>query len=228
MRKITIFLLILAMLGCNKSKEEPKILPPTKAKLIFPAKDEACISGKFVSDSQNNINFMWEKADNADSYELNIINLITNKIVTINVTDNTKDVVLDKSTPYSWYVIAKNLKSDEKPVSETWKFYNSGPGASNYIPYPAEAVAPKMGETVVATANRATLQWTALDLDNDIKSYTLYLDTNPNPALFKENYTINSAKDIYLYSNTIYYWKIVTIDLMGNSSESIVYKFTVR
>ena len=216
------------MAGCKKSRPEAELVPPAKAKLVSPAKDEACISGKSVSEQLNTINFVWEKAEHADSYKLAIKNLLTNQTPTYNRVEPSKNVVLDKSTPYAWYVVSKSAKSGVETMSETWKFYNSGPGASNYIPYPAEAVAPKMGETVVAPNNLVTLRWLALDLDNDIRSYRLYLDTNPDPALFKENYTTNSAKDIYVNGNTVYYWKVVTIDQMGNSSESMVYKFTVR
>ncbi|WP_461790430.1 hypothetical protein [Pedobacter sp.] len=228
MRKIIIFLSILGLVGCGKSKTEPELLPPAKAKLVFPAKDEACLSGKSVSDRQNTIDFSWEKADHTDSYELVVKNLLTNKTVSFDVLDNAKTATLEKSTPYAWYVVSKNTKSDIKAVSDTWKFYNSGPGESNYIPYPAEAVAPKMGETVTPTNNLVTLQWTALDLDNDIKSYRLYFGTQPDPALYKDNFTDNISKDIPVNSNTVYYWKVVTIDWKGNSSESAVYKFSVR
>jgi len=218
---------MLVMLSCHKKIEFPA-LPPTKAVLLFPVKDEACIYGKFISSTQNSMNFMWEKAGYTESYDLIIKNLITKEIKTISVSDNSIDVILNNSTPYAWSVVSKSSKSDVKSESETWKFYNSGPGASNYIPYPAEAITPKMGETITAVNNLISLDWEALDLDNDITSYNLYFDTNPNPGLYRENYSTSSAADITVKSNTTYYWKIVTIDLMGNSSESVVYKFVVR
>jgi hypothetical protein len=66
------------------------------------------------------------------------------------------------------------------------------------------------------------LRWEAVDLDNDIENYDLYLGADPEElALVAEKITTPS-KQVSLNSNQYYYWKVLTRDGEGNVSHSAV------
>jgi len=72
------------------------------------------------------------------------------------------------------------------------------------------------------------LDWSGADVDDDISEYNVYFSlTNPPEALLatldKDNTSINTS----VASNTVYFWRVVTTDEEGNSSDSGVYEFKV-
>lgn len=223
--KISI-ILIFTLISCGKKKSDPPA--PEAAVLVAPIKDEVCLSGKVISDSESAVEFRWNTAANAESYELSVKNLLNNAVST-QITSNTSlELTLKRNTPYSWYVSSKSSKNATVAVSSTWKFYNSGNGATSYPPFPAEIISPTLGQKVSPNNGKITLQWRGSDSDNDIVNYDVYLGTSNKPEIVKSKITENSLPDVTVNPATTYYWKVITRDANGNTSDSGVYSFTIN
>ncbi|TYA65945.1 fibronectin type III domain-containing protein [Seonamhaeicola marinus] len=199
-----------------------EILPPEAAVLTSPAKDEECNQGNVVSDTKSRVTFDWNAAANTNSYTHVLKNLETD-VETEQTTSSTSiSLTIDRGVAYSWKIISKSNKTTTTATSEIWKFYNAGEGVENYAPFPAELVAPAMGSEV---ASPVTLSWTGSDVDNDIASYEVYLDTNETPTTVQETTTNTTIENIALSADTVYYWRVKTTDESGSSSLSPVFEF---
>ena len=82
-----------------------------------------------------------------------------------------------------------------------------------------------MAQRITPVAGKITLQWTGSDVDNDILNYDIYLGTTASPGLLKAAQTGLSLPDVAVNANTTYYWKVITRDSKGNTSDSGVYVF---
>jgi hypothetical protein len=220
---VIILLFVIIQVTCGKKSS---ISPaPEAAVLLAPLKDEVCITGKVISDSESAIDFKWSPAVNAETYELSIKNLLTG-LITSHATNLTSfEVSLKRNTPYSWFVTSKSTKTSITAVTSIWKFYNAGLGTTSYPPYPAEIVSPSLGQLITSNNGKITLQWRGLDPDNDIINYDIYLGTSINVTLFKSQHTITSLADVPVNVNTRYFWKVISRDVKGNTSESGLYEF---
>ncbi len=217
--------LVFMVFGCKKDK--PPLLP-AKAILVFPLKDEACNTGVSISATESAVTLRWNAAANTDSYELNIKNLESG-VKTLHQTTQTQlELPLLKNAPYSWYIVSKSSKVPDIAESAVWKFYNSGPGVTTYAPFPAEIIAPAYGQNIAAVAGKITLSWKGSDVDGDLDRYDIYLGTSGTPTLLQKGVTATTLSDIAVASNTTYYWKIITIDKKGFTSDSGVYQFKVN
>jgi hypothetical protein len=203
-------------------------LAPEKSTLVFPAQNQVCTQGAVVSATQSTITFKWNSAANAESYDLNLTNLFTGSTSTQTSNQAQMDITLARNTPYSWSIVSKSSKNTTTAQSDTWKFYNAGPGVVNYAPFPAEAVSPILGQTVTATGGKITLSWTGSDADNDIVSYDVYFGTTTTPALYQANVTAMSVANVTVTSGNTYYWKIITRDAQGNTSDAGIFSFKVN
>jgi hypothetical protein len=114
---------------------------------------------------------------------------------------------------------------NETADSEMWRFYNAGLPEESHPPFPAQAVNPKMGASI--DSGDLTLQWEATDVDNDIASYTVLLDTNNSPVAEVGNPSTNSL-NVTVTSGIVYYWKVITTDGLGNESYSQTFEFRVN
>ncbi len=221
---------ILLSSGCGKtvSGGTPTPDPPAKATLIFPAQSSACTTGTVISATQSTITFTWNTSANTDSYELDIKNLLTGAISTQTSTTNSLAVNLLRDTPYSWFVISKSAAVSTTTQSDTWKFYNAGLGTVSHPPFPADNLSPGFGQSVTATGGTINLTWTSADPDNDISAYDVYFGTTATPAISKANIATPSVSGIAVVSGTTYYWKVITKDALGNTSDSGVFQFKVN
>ncbi len=222
---INILLVLFFLAGC---KNNPPVLPPSKATLIFPEKNSACVTGAIISDSQSSITFTWNSADHADKYTLQLKNLLTGLITTKTVTNNQLTDTLLRNTPYSWFVRAKSNSSPITSQSDTWRFYNSGLGVNSHPPFPADNLSPALGAVATVVSAKINLTWTTADPDNDITGYDVYFGTTTTPASIKTNITTTFVNDIAVVSGTKYYWKVITKDAAGNTSDSGLFQFTVN
>ena len=195
------------------------------AVLTAPLNNTECITGTDVNETQSKVTFQWNESAGNQTYFLYVKNLSTQNTLQYNAGNNTSfEVTLNKATPYSWYVSSKK-SSGNTVQSEIWKFYNSGPGISNYAPFPAELVAPVMSSSVYGPA--VNLQWTGGDLDNDIESYEVFFGTAANPTTSISTGTQTSVNNVTVISGGTYYWKVVTTDSAGNATSSPVFQFKV-
>ena len=204
--------------------DPPVIVNPSAAVLVFPDNDEECNSGISMNTTQSKVNFNWDEAANASSYTVVVENLLTNVEFSTNSTVNQVDIIIQKSTPYKWWVISKATGTIETATSTVWKFYNSGDAIQTYAPFPAEISSPVMGATVNGTT--VNLEWVGSDVDNDIKEYDVYLDNVNPPTTMIETVTLqNVSKEV---STNTYYWKVLTRDNEDNTSNSQVFQFRVE
>ncbi|MGB0366707.1 MAG: hypothetical protein ACPGC8_03620 [Flavobacteriaceae bacterium] len=223
---------IITFTSCSKEgggNESPEvvILPPTAATLTFPANNEPCLETNSVNDTQSSVTFRWNAGQNVSSYDIKVINLSNNSSNLYNSTTNNKSLTLEHDEPYSWKVIS-NGESGTQPIeSETWKFYLAGPAQVNFTPFPAELTSPISGSTVTPSDGLIQIQWTCIDVDNDLSQYEVYLDTTDGSTLINTiDYESNTTSiDVNVENNTIYYWKVVATDAEGNQSDSGVYSF---
>jgi len=217
-------------INCGGGGDEPTPppitkVPPSVATLIFPYINSECTEGANQTTTHSTIVFEWSSAANTNSYDLVVKNLNTSLSTTHTSTTNFKSVTLERGVPFSWYVISKSTTVAETATSATWKFYNAGLAIQSYPPFAAEILAPKMGEFITPIGNLVTLKWNGSDVENDIAGYDVYFGTANTPdTIFKPNHT-SLELDVPIVTNTVYYWKVVTKDMKGNTSDSGVYQF---
>lgn len=220
---------VVTLVGCSGGGDDdgggtppPEAQSPEAALLISPIKDAECNQGNVISDDESTVTFEWNASKHTDDYTLVLKNLLDGSTKNIQVTATKKDENLLRGVPYSWYVISNSKATSKTATSEIWKLYNAGNGVENYAPFPAELVSPLMGGVSKKTVS---LSWNGNDIDKDIESYDVYLDTNNPPTTLQESTTTTSIKDIDLSADTAYFWMVITKDSEGNSSESPVFEF---
>lgn len=232
MKQFNNIILILSLgifLGCSKDSSsdggtsEP-VITPGAITLVFPDNNTECNEGTIISETQSEVTFQWNEATNADSYLLEITNLDTNSDQLVTVTNTSAAVTILRSTSFSWSVTARNTASGTSKQSAIWKFHNAGLADETHVPFQAEVIIPEVDANVYeGTVN---LQWSVSDLDNDIVSYEIMMDTSNPPSTLagtstSKSYEATVAKDL------TYYWQVVTIDATGNRSTSEVFHFNV-
>ncbi len=212
--------------GDDGPDPEPMATPPSAASLIFPDDDEECNEGVIVSDTQSTVTFQWNASENTDTYEVNLRNLITNNTTRTNATTNEAPITISRGTPYEWFVVSKANGVATTASSPTWRFYNQGLGIENYAPFPASVIAPERGSTV--DSGTITLIWSGSDIDNDLAEFDVLLDANQsNPSTLIET-TSESQIEATVSSGTTYYWRVISRDNFGNSSQSEIFQFRAQ
>ena len=223
----------LMLMGCGGKGDEPVPTPipipvPGAFTLSSPATNTACLKGTSPSGTTASVSFIWKSASKADGYQLVIKNLNSQLSDTYSTKDTLYTASLPINVPYSWSVTATNISG--KTTSDSWKFYLSGTASSNYAPFAADLTAPASGITIDsngAVSVQVAFHWTGSDPDNDIASYSLYLDnTNATTAVITSQ-TANTATQT-LTSGKTYYWKVVTTDKVGNTSVSTINSFKIN
>jgi hypothetical protein len=219
----------LILIGCGKKKNTPvPILPPAKAVLSTPSQNAVCTTGTVLSDTESSILFTWNTADNAGNYDLVLKNLLTSDTTTQNTNQTQLTLTLLRNTPYSWYIVSKSDKTSATAKSDVWKFYNSGPGVVTYAPFPAEIISPTFGQQVTASSGTINLSWTGNSVDNATLVYDVYFGTSNSPVILKSNLTDMFLNNVTVISGTTYYWRIITKDPNGNTSDSGLFQFSVQ
>ncbi len=211
----------------NPEPEPPAVVPPpSAATLIFPDNNTECNEGTVINENQSTVTFRWTDAQNADTYELNVRNLNNNSTSSSISSINSSTITLLRGVPYSWFVVSRANGTNETVASATWRFYNQGPGVENYAPFPAEAVSPARGSTV-ATSGTVTLVWAGSDVDNDIVDFDVFLGTDAASLPFVDT-TEESTIDVAVSSGNVYYWRILSRDSQGNTSQSEIFDFLIN
>ena len=199
---------------------------PSAASLVFPDNNSECTEGEIVSPTQSRVEFLWNASQNTDSYQVNLRNLNTGSTSVTNSTEAAARILLVRGVPYEWSVVSRANGTTETATSPTWRFYNAGPGITNYAPFPAQAIAPTRGATLPATTS-VVLEWSGSDVDNDIVGYTLSFGTQNPPPVFEEGLTSTSLETAVQGGNT-YYWQVATTDSADNVTNSEVFVFRVE
>ncbi|TRZ44331.1 hypothetical protein [Robertkochia solimangrovi] len=223
---LTLIAAVMVFIGCGSDSPEFEDFDPGEATLIAPLNNTECISGEVLDDLQSEVYFNWGKALNTETYTLILLDLISGEESGYSTSDPGLKVVLKRATPYQWYIISTNAKSNKLTKSERWNFYNAGEANTNYAPFPAEVIYPEDEMRITTNDERIELRWRGLDLDDDIVKYEVYFeDATPPQTMFESS---EEALDVRVMSGVTYYWNIISIDKEGNTSESIVQSFTIE
>lgn len=226
MRIITALLIALFLVvGCKK-KDPP--IPPEAVLLVFPDKNSDCTIGNDINETTREIDFRWQKANNTETYELRVTNINSNITQTISTPALSARLPLSKGAAYSWVVLSKNSMVPQKVSSDTWYFFHSG-FETTHPPFPAEIMSPKIGTSLFKDINNeVTLKWSGSDIDDDITGFDIYLDTVSPPVTVLVSLTgETSEQKASVASQTVYYWKVVTRDGDGHTSDSGIFDFRV-
>jgi hypothetical protein len=229
--RILFIALILILQGCGGSKKNNPAPSnsPAKAVLTSPTQNAVCTTGTIISATQSSILFAWDASANTNSYDLVLKNLLTSATTTQSTTANQLTVTLARNTPYSWYIVSKSSQTATTAQSDTWKFYNAGAGVVTYAPFPAEIISPTFGQNVTASSGTTNLTWKGSSVNpGTITSYDVYFGTTNNPPMVNNAITDSFVNGVAVTSKTTYYWKVITWDMDGNSSDSGLYQFTVN
>lgn len=222
---------VFLILSCGKTEPlsvGPDPVPdPMAAVLVFPDNNTECNEGNILNETQSSVIFRWNASQNTDSYELNLRNLNNNNVSTSTASTNEATITLLRGTPYEWFIVSKANGTEVTASSETWKFYNKGPGIENYAPFPAEVISPLRGSIVTSSGGIITLEWNGSDVDNDITGYDVLFGTENIPSTLLGT-TSDNTIDASVVSGQIYYWRIITMDSEQNSSESEIFEFRVN
>lgn len=230
-KKIILILIVGLGISCGGDDDGdvvPVVLPDaTKVSLSFPENNTECNEGSFISDTHNRVVFKWGMDANNDSYTIYVKNLDSENLIPYEVplNENELAITIIKGAPYSWWVISKVTGNPVTAKSEVWKFYNAGLPKESHPPFPAEVVSPVMGSTI--ESGTIKLQWEGSDIDNDIASYAVLLDTSEIPTTSIGTATTNSI-NVEVESGTVYYWKVISVDSAGNESNSQIFQFKVN
>ena len=223
-----ILLAMLLVSGCHKSNQVPPVnASPSQAILTFPLQNAVCVSGVTVSDSLSTVIFTWNPSDNTDNYDLYLKNLLTGTVKVQNTIHPQLALTILRNTPFSWYIVSKSTKFPGTAQSDTWKFYNAGLGTVTYAPFPAQITAPTYGKSVAA--GTINLTWTGSSVNpNTIINYDVYFGTTNSPPIFKSAIADSFVNSVNVTSKSTYYWRVVTHDFSGNTSDSGLYQFSVN
>ncbi len=222
----------LFIISCGGGDDSPsptpsQVVPDPKATtLIFPEDNTECNEGVVVDELTSRVTFQWNASEDTDSYVLSIRNMSTNQTSTTAVSAVESDVTIARGTPYEWFIISKATGTSVTAESPKFKFYNQGPGIENYAPFPVEALNPIRGADVNNSSGTVTLEWDGTDIDDDIAEYEVFFGTDETPTESLGT-TTEVTMVVAVTIGTIYYWRVITTDAHGNTSQSEVFEFKV-
>jgi hypothetical protein len=227
---ITVIISLVVITACGKGgNPTTDVQAPDAAALLSPADNEACLNGVTIDSSSATVTLSWRAAANADSYDLVVKNLLSAVQTTYPVSGISKDLVLSKAQPYSWHVVSKSSHTALTAQSAIWKFYVAGNPTTDYAPFPATIIAPAANEVIPSTGGdsvKVAFHWTATDVDNDIAYYTIYLDNSNASTKVVPSITVDTTS-LTLATMKTYFWRVVTTDRAGNTSDSGIYIFSL-
>ncbi len=230
--KNIIYTLLITLLftACNSDNNES--LDPVGAILLTPISAESCVNGDETQDNQISVLFSWANAANTDLYELVLEDSADNSIVNFLTDDNEIMINLNKESTYSWFVISKSVSTSNTAVSEEWEFTTIGEAPLfEYIPSPVTLFSPEMGFNFQGVTN-VTLNWIASSFGPPIDKFEIFIDTSlplslTNPIVINSDQIGQGLNVVNVSPGNIYYWRVKTIDVSGNSSLSSVFEFRV-
>ena len=220
---LALLILSLLVIACKK-KESPK--SPQAALLTFPLQNSECTTGVNLNATTSRVEFTWMAAKHTDTYELRVTNTATNITQTVSTSDLHAQLPLQKGAPYSWSVVSRNDETQDIATSASWQFYNAGFSVS-YAPFPARVVQPESGSRVIRDINNEVeLQWFGADVDGDLVGYEVYYDNVSPPAVLVASPSVSVQRiKVNAAINTTYFWKVISLDSEGNTSDSGIFTF---
>jgi len=205
----------------------PAVPDPAAANLVFPEDNTECNISEVLSETQSTVTFMWEASENTDTYEVNIRNLNSNTTIMTTTANTEAPITIERGTPYEWFVVSSANGTNVTASSTMFRFFNEGPGIENYAPFPADAVNPARGANLDASTTMVTLEWSSGDIDDDIIDFEVFFGTESVPTTSLGSTAANTA-DATVASGQTYFWRVISRDDHGNSSQSEIFQFRVN
>jgi len=227
--KYILQILFLFLILCCSKDEVENTGRPGVPNLVFPENNTPCLDTTVVNDNQSSVTFRWSLTRDTNSYRLFVTNLSTDQLQQFSSDNPEVTATLNHGEPYSWKVRAYGPKGTAPSESETWKFYLSGNGISNYPPYPSTLISPSSGHVFPSSTTSVELSWEGSHPENSSLNYDLYIDTTDGlqePISSNKNLSAKS-KSLQVSSGKSYYWRVKATDSNNNSSYSIVFSFRV-
>ena len=214
----------LILISCGGNDDPPPT--PGAVQLVFPEENSECTTGVSVNEELSQVTFEWQPSENTESYTLRAINLNTNIPQTITTASTSASLSINRGAPYSWSITSTNSQSNQTASSETWLFYNAG-SQTTYAPFPAQLVSPNSGSTISPNAsNQVVLNWLGADVENDIEEYQVFFSNQNPPTTELGTFdAFTSSVSASVVANTVYFWRVITTDAEGNTSDSGVFEF---
>ena len=224
MKKYYVLLIFFMLVFSCKKKESPR--PPSAALLTFPLQNSECNTGVDLNATTSRVEFTWQASNDTETYELRVTNTTSNITQTLSTSGLFAQLPLVKGAPYSWSVVSRNDKTDEIATSAVWQFYNAGFSIS-YAPFPAQVVYPVSGSRIIKDLNNEVeLEWLGADIDGDIVGYEVYFGSvsPPGELVASPSVSIQRTK-VDVVAHTTYFWKVISKDSEGNTSDSGIFTF---
>jgi hypothetical protein len=208
--------------GGDDPVPEIKNIAPTIPTLVTPTENKLCVD--------NTVAFQWNASTDPTkdpiTYQIEISkdNVFTQIVKTVESSNTSQSIILDKNTAYYWRVKATDSKGLSSNYSLTFKFYTAGEAVVNHLPFSPELVEPALN-TVLNTTT-ATLKWNASDVDaTDVLTYDVYFGTANPPTVKIADNTAAKTKDITVEPAKEYFWRVVVKDNKGGETVGQVWKF---
>jgi hypothetical protein len=217
---------ILWSCGGGGGEDPPPPPPPTNKapstpSLVEPTNNLLCID--------NTVDFQWNAATDPEgdaiTYQIQVSknNQFTEIVQTLNGTETTRSISLEKGVAYYWRVKATDNKNASSSYSSTFQFYTEGDGVTNHLPFSPVLVNPLLN--AVEQEATTTLEWTASDVDNDPLTFDIFFDTvNPPTTKAGDNQSATTL-DVALDPSLNYYWKVVVKDDKGGQTIGQIWNF---
>lgn len=208
--------------------DDPMVVPdPSAATLVFPEDDSECNEGAPINNTESTVTFRWNQSQNTDSYSITLTNLNTGSSFNTTANTNESAITIARGTPYEWFVISRVYGTNATAQSETWRFYNEGPGVENYSPFPAETINPTRGATLPSATTTVNLEWMASDVDEDILDYEVFFGMQDQTGT-SQGVTTETSLPVTVQSGNAYEWLVIVRDAQENTSTSEVFEFRVE
>lgn len=215
--------------GGDDSKPTPTPTPtpvenkaPSTPIQVYPTNNLLCID--------NAINFQWNAATDPDNdavsyiFEVAANNQFSPVEHSLTVTTNSKSLSLDKGIGYYWRVKSKDSKNLESSYSSVYSFYTEGGPETNHLPFSPKLVQPDLNSVV--QSSKATLKWTASDVDtSDTLTFDVFFGIENPPTTKIENNQTTNSMDATVVASTNYYWKVVVKDGKGGEAIGQIWNF---
>lgn len=196
--------------------------PPSTPNLISPTNGKLCIS--------NTVEFQWDLATDAEkdaiNYQIQVAtdNIFTNIVKTMEGSNNSQTLTLEKGIAYYWRVKATDSKNLSGSYSSTFNFYTEAVVQANHLPFLPEIVTPLLNTAI--NAGTTSLKWSATDTDaTNVLTYDVFFGLdNPPTAKVLDNKTTTTV-DVTTVAQKRYYWKVVVKDNEGGQTIGTIWNF---
>ena len=206
--------LFLFSVGCKDPIPDPEA-----AILEFPANNRDCVYVS-IDSTEADVLFQWIEAKHTDTYRLTVQNIETAQQYVRSTALNQLTLQLTRGYAYQWKVTSTSEASAVEADSQMRYFYLEGEQQYTHVPFPASLTSPINDAIVSPTGGEISFSWEGVDLDDDIESYSFYLGESEDSLVkIAENLNTSSYRHT-VNRDTQYYWRVVTLDRAGNSSNS--------